>query len=94
MAQGTARGPSDVKDPISPRPARPAEAPRADALSHTSTHGAESIAFLETAARHLRDAGYSVDLDFDHEAQEACLYVDGIEVRFVRALSDVGALKH
>ncbi len=47
---------------------------------------AESVDFLETAANHLREAGYTVELEFDHEADEAYLYVDGIEVRFVRTL--------
>jgi len=84
MAQGTARGPSIAKDQISSRSAR-----STGAVSHNT----ESITFLETAARHLRDAGYTVELDFDHAAGEACLYVDGIEVRFVRTLP-AEPLKH
>jgi hypothetical protein len=82
MAQGTARGPSASTDPISQRSVRPTEAAPADVPSHR----AESIAFLENAACHLRDAGYFVELDFDAEADEACLYVDGVEVRFVKCL--------
>lgn len=73
MRQGTARRPSTAKDRISPRRAEPG-------------HVAESVDFLETAANHLREAGYTVELEFDHEADEAYLYVDGIEVRFVRTL--------
>ena len=82
MTQGTARGPSDNIGPISQRSVRPTEAAPADARSRH----AESFAFLEKAASHLRDAGYFVELDYDSEADEACLYADGIEVRFVKCL--------
>ncbi|HLG88478.1 MAG TPA: hypothetical protein VKZ79_14930 [Alphaproteobacteria bacterium] len=87
MRQGTARGPSAAKTQISPRQT---EAGRAAAR----THSAEAADFLETAAGHLREAGYSVELEFDHEADEASLYVDGVEVRFVRHRPRRGAIKH
>ena len=44
----------------------------------------DSAAFLEAAVDHLREAGYAVEVDIDDETGEACLYLDGLEVRFVR----------
>lgn len=45
----------------------------------------ESIAFLEIAADHLRDAGYSVELDIDNSTGAVCVYVENYEIRFVKA---------
>ena len=81
MRQGTARRPSTANDPVSPR-------------QPEAGRGAESADFLETAAIHLREAGYTVELEFDHEADEAYLYVDGIEVHFVRTLPPKKPVKH
>ena len=77
MAQGTARRPSDRIEETAAQ-----LSPRADSVPVA----AESVAFLEAAGAHLRDAGYHVELDYDQEAGEALLFVDGIEVRFVRSL--------
>ena len=82
MRQGTARGPSKTSDSASPHMAEPAR-----------SHQEDAIDFLEAAARHLRDAGYSVELEFDRDAGEASLYVDGVEIRFVRN-QPPGPVKH
>jgi len=65
-------------------PGRPGPIERREAASMASG-AVDSDAFLEGAAAHLRDAGYTVELGFDEETGEACLYVEGCEVQFVRA---------
>ena len=80
MRHGTARGPSNATDTASAGQAKAGQ-------------GDDSVDFLEGAAHHLREAGYTVELEFDHEAEEAYLSVDGIEVRFVRHLP-AAPIKH
>jgi hypothetical protein len=53
----------------------------------------DSAAFLEAAVDHLREAGYAVEVDIDDATGEACLYVDGLEVRFVKTPVPVPAGK-
>ena len=89
MAEGTARRPSDKTDAATPRLTPRAEPVRTSARTRRD----ESIAFLEAAAAHLREAGYFIELDFDEEAGEAVLFADGVEVRFVKSLPEK-PLKH
>ena len=53
----------------------------------------DSDAFLEIAAEHLTEAGYTVELGFDDETGAACLYVEGYEVQFVRVRSHAARRK-
>ena len=44
----------------------------------------ESVTFLESAAEHLRAAGYSVELGVDDGTGKLAIFIEGYEVHFSR----------